>query len=434
MTERSPLPGELLLTVVWEQIKQHELLAGVLGILVLLLALMVCHLVIKYILKRLLFRIFHGGDSWAATFAQDRKLTFWVLVLPYLLILYQAIDYFEMFTPRFSEIAHRVITAAWIWAGLLVLTQVCRIFNQLYSRKEIARSRPIKGYLQGIQLVAYLFGIMCTIAVLIDKSPLLLLSGLGALTAVLMLVFKDTILSLVAGIQLTTNDLIRVGDWIEMPQFNADGDVLEITLHNVKVQNWDRTITMIPAHKFLEHSFKNWRGMQESGGRRIKRSLFIDLDSIRFLNEADIEGFMGVSVLCDYLTKKRSELVEHHRVARLSDDAPKANRRRLTNVGTFRAYLSEYLKTHPAIHKGMTFMVRQLQPTPEGLPIEIYVFVNDVRWAVYEGVQADIFDHVLAIMPEFGLRVYQKPSGYDLRAMRMPQSRALPDGVTNHSL
>src|SRR5690606_21205203 len=285
-------------------------------------------------------------------------------------------------------------------------------FNEIYNSFEMARNRPIKGIIQIINLLLYAMALILIIAIILDRSPWFFLSGLGAMTAILLLVFRDTILSLVAGVQLTTNSLIRIGDWIEMPQFAADGDVVDIALHAVRVQNWDKTITVIPTHKFLEHSFKNWRGMQESGGRRIKRAIHIDINTIRFLTDEEIERFGRFALLREYIARKKQELEEHNR-QKVDDPSVAANVRRLTNVGTFRAYVTQYLRQHPGIRQDMTFLVRQLQPTGEGLPIEIYVFTNSTKWAVYEGIQADIFDHILAIVPEFGLRVYQTPSSND---------------------
>jgi len=233
--------------------------------------------------------------------------------------------------------------------------------------------------------------------------------------AIIMLIFRDTILSLVASVQLTSNDLIRVGDWIEMPQFGADGDVTDIALNTVSVLNWDKTITVIPTHKFLENSFKNWRNMY-GVGRQIKRSISINTSSIRFLTPAEIERFRRFALLTDYIDRKLEELVEFN--ARYPDDPELIiNQRRLTNIGTFRAYVDAYLRNHPMINNDLTFLVRQLQPTAEGLPIQLYVYTTDTRWAVYEGVQADVFDHLMAIIPEFGLRVYQRPSGNDFEGL-----------------
>ncbi|AGH96088.1 mechanosensitive ion channel family protein [Pseudobdellovibrio exovorus] len=394
------------------------------GFLVLLALIFVVHFCIKIFVQKFVVHWFRDSKFYTIALLKDQKLLFWVSCLVYITIIYQGLSWMPHLPTTMVVVLERFGLASFILASLLVLTNLSRVVNEVYTQKPISRTRPIKSYLQGIQIVAYCFGFISIIAVFMNKSPLLILSGLGALTAIIMLVFRDSILSLVAGVQLTTNDLIRVGDWIEMPQFNADGDVREITLHTVKVQNWDKTLTIIPAHKFLENSFKNWRGMQESGGRRIKRSLYIDVQSIRFLTSEDIEKFSSYRLLRPYLEQKNKELQDYNE--QLPPDVQKGslNRRRLTNVGTFRAYLDAYLKNHPQIHQDMTFLVRQLQPGPEGLPIELYVFTRDTRWAIYEGIQADIFDHILSILPEFGLRFFQNPTGYDFMSMG-PRSKEL---------
>jgi miniconductance mechanosensitive channel len=256
------------------------------------------------------------------------------------------------------------------------------------------------------------------IAAVLNRSPLLLLSGFGAMTAILLLVFRDTILSLVASVQLTAQDMVRVGDWIEMPQFGADGDVVDVQLHTVKVQNWDKTITTIPTHRLISDSFKNWRGMSQAGGRRIKRALFLDVSSIRFQTKEEIDRFRRFALLEEYIDQKEKELATYNEGLPRKVDA-NVNQRRLTNVGTFRTYVFNYLKHHPRIRQDMTLLVRQLAPGPEGLPLEIYCFTDTTAWAVYEDIQSDIFDHFLAIVPEFGLRIYQKPSGADVAALRV---------------
>src|SRR5690606_14378628 len=268
-----------------------------------------------------------------------------------------------------------------------------------------------------VQIVIYAIATILVIATLIDRSPLILLSGLGAMAAVLMLIFQDSLLSLVASVQISSSDIIRVGDWVEMPALNADGDVIDIALHTVKVQNWDKTITSIPTKRFISDSFKNWRGMQESGGRRIKRSLYLDQQSVHFLNNEERQRLYRFNLLEDYLVKKRQEIDEWNTKLEEAGKEP-VNTRRVTNLGTFRAYVQHYLQRHPGIHQDMTLMVRQLAPTAEGLPLEIYCFTNTVAWAQYEGIQADIFDHLLAILPEFGLRVFQAPGGADFREWR----------------
>ena len=289
------------------------------------------------------------------------------------------------------------------------------LVNEAYQRRPDAGSRPIKGYVQVVKILVYAGAAILIAAALMEQSPLLLLSGLGAMAAVLMLVFKDTILSLVASVQLTSNDMLRVGDWIEMPQLNADGDVIDIALHTIKVQNWDKTITTIPTHRLIAESFKNWRGMAESGGRRIKRALLLDQNCIRFLSTGERRELGRIALIRDYLDRKQDELGEWN--ARLGDAGREpANARRVTNIGTFRAYVVAYLRARTDIADGMTLMVRQLAPTPQGLPLEIYCFTGTTAWSDYEDIQSDIFDHLLAILPAFHLRPFQEPSGRDLQA------------------
>ena len=303
------------------------------------------------------------------------------------------------------------ISAAFDWAELL------------YSRRPEAGSRPIKGYLQVGKIAVFSAAAILIVAVLIDRSPLLLLSGLGAMAAVLMLVFKDTILSLVASVQLTSNDMLRIGDWIEMPDLHADGDVIDIALHTVKVQNWDKTVTTIPTHRLISEPFRNWRAMFESGGRRIKRSLKIDQNSIRFLEPEEVDGLRRFSLLSDYLAQKEAELVEWN-AAQPDRSRDEVNARRITNIGTFRAYMSAYLHARDDISKDMFLLVRQLEPSDAGLPLEIYGFTANTAWAAYEGIQGDIFDHLIAILPEFGLRLFQKPTGLDLTMGWRPATAA----------
>ncbi|QLH16487.1 mechanosensitive ion channel [Paracoccus pantotrophus] len=257
---------------------------------------------------------------------------------------------------------------------------------------------------------------------LLQGGPLF--RGQATMAAVLILVFQDTLLSLVAGIQISSTDMVRVGDWIEMPALNADGDVIELALHTVRVQNWDKTITTIPIRKLVTESFKNWRGMQEAGGRRIKRSIYLDQTSIRFLTPEEIEKLGRFRLLENYLQRKQEELKEWN--GKLGDKGSvTANTRRITNIGTFRAYVEAYVRAHPQIHQNMTILVRQLQPGPEGLPLEIYCFTKTIAWNDYEAIQSDIFDHLFALLPEFGLSVFQNPSGADFKAWQVERP-ALP--------
>ncbi len=305
----------------------------------------------------------------------------------------------------------------------LALGAILEIVNVMYMRRRNSYLKPIKGYIQIVKIIIYAIASILIVATLIDRSPLILLSGLGAMAAVLMLIFQDTLLSLVASVQISSGDMIRVGDWIEMPQLNADGDVIDIALHTVKIQNFDKTVTTIPTKRFISDSFKNWRGMQESGGRRIKRSLFIDQQSIHFLSQEELEHLKRFNLMKGYFTDKISELNRWNKAHVESSTGDTIDSRKLTNIGSFRAYIEFYLRNNPGIHQhGMTLMVRQLSPTPEGLPLEIYCFTTSTAWTVFEGIQSDIFDHLLAIAPEFNLRVYQAPSGHDMRALISPSA------------
>lgn len=324
-----------------------------------------------------------------------------------------------------SIFLQRFVSACMVLVGALTIDAFLSAAHALYARTESGTGRPIKSYVQLAKVFVYVVAGVFIVARLAGQSPWFFVSGLGAMMAIVLLIFRDTLLSLVASVQLTNNDLIRVGDWIEMPQFGADGDVVDIALHTVKVQNWDRTITVIPTHKFLDHSFRNWRGMFEGGGRRIKRAMCIDMSTIRFLTPEEIARFGRFVLLREYIAGKLKEL-ETHNAAYAGDADAIVNSRRLTNVGTLRAYIIAYLRNHPQIHQNLTFLVRQLAPTPEGLPIEIYVFTKDTRWAFYEGIQADVFDHILSMVPEFGLRVYQRPSGSLFGAAAVEEGVAVP--------
>lgn len=310
-----------------------------------------------------------------------------------------------------------VVTHLWILLyALLSLFSLLDTLREILSHSQQGRALPLGGMFQGIKLLGSSVALILVIALLIGRSPLLLFSGLGAMTAVLLLIFKDPLMGLVAGIQLSANKMLAVDDWLEMPKYGADGDVIDISLTTVKVRNWDKTVTTIPAYALISDSFKNWRGMTESGGRRIKRSVFIDATSVHFLTEDDIARLRKAQLLSDYIEQKLQDITADNR-ARSVDPSSPVNGRRLTNLGTFRAYLMAYLKANHNIHKTLTQMVRQLDSGPNGIPLEIYAFSSDIRWAFYEGIQADIFDHIFAVLPEFGLRVYQNPTGHDMRQL-----------------
>lgn len=300
-----------------------------------------------------------------------------------------------------------------IFSFLLFVNSFLKAAYTVYGEKESMRDRPLKGLLQTLQVSLWSIGLIVVVAELLGKSPLSLLAGLGASAAVLMLVFKDSIMGFVSGVQLSANDMLKVGDWIAMPKYGADGTVIEVTLNTVKVRNWDNTITTIPPYLLVSDSFQNWRGMRESGGRRVKRSINIDMTSVRFCTPQMLEKYRKIDLLKDYIDQTEAEVRAYNEQNGI-DNAVLVNGRRQTNLGVFRAYLTAYLKSLPVVNTDLNCMVRHLQPTDHGLPVELYFFSTIKDWIPYEGVQADVFDHVLAIIPEFDLRVFQSPSGADL--------------------
>jgi len=319
--------------------------------------------------------------------------------------------------PQIEGAAGRVLNLYLIVVVIMVVDALINVLHSIYQTLKVAQDIPLTGFAQVLKIALYFVGIILIISVVFNQTPVFLFSGLGAMTAVLMLVFKDPILGFVAGIQLISNRMLRQGDWLEMPKYGADGDVMEINLTTVKVRNFDKTITTIPTYALISDSFKNWRGMQESGGRRIKRAINIDMGSIQFCTPEMVERFSRIRYIADYMKRKNEEIDRYNAGLGEQAQAP-ANSRRLTNIGTFRAYVVAYLRNHPMVNQEMTFLVRQLAPTEHGLPLEIYVFCKDKVWANYEAIQSDIFDHLLAIAPEFDLRVFQYPTGGDLAFMR----------------
>jgi len=336
-------------------------------------------------------------------------------IVPALIIFYTA-DFIFSNYPTFIEILKAAMNIYIVVIFLLVIDSLINALHEIYHTLPVSMNRPIKGYVQVVKIFFYFIAIILILSILLGQSPKGLLAGLGALAAVLLLVFKDTILGFVASIQLSANKMVAPGDWIEMPDHNADGTVLEISLNTVKVQNWDKTIITIPTYSLVSESFSNWRGMEESGGRRIKRSINIDMKSVSFCDENMLKKFNKIHLLKDYIAEKKKEIELYNKKNEI-DDSVLVNGRRMTNLGTFRRYMEEYLKNHPKIHQNMTFLVRHLQPTEKGIPIEIYVFSNDQKWANYEAIQADIFDHILAVIPEFGLKVFQNPTGDDFQKL-----------------
>ncbi|WP_321479229.1 mechanosensitive ion channel domain-containing protein [uncultured Bacteroides sp.] len=319
--------------------------------------------------------------------------------------------------PATTDFLQRLCLIYIVATLLRFVSQLFAAMYCVYSDKEQFRDRPLKGLLQTAQVVLFFVGGISIVSILINQSPVVLLTGLGASAAVLMLVFKDSIMGFVSGIQLSANNMLRVGDWIVMPKYGADGTVIEVTLNTVKVRNWDNTITTIPPYALVSDSFQNWRGMEESGGRRIKRSINIDMNSVKFCTEEMLKKYRKIQLLKNYVEETEQQLHEYNENQGI-DSSVVVNGRRQTNLGVFRAYLNSYLNNLPVVNKNMTCMVRHLQPTEQGIPIELYFFSSVKAWVAYEGIQADIFDHVLAIIPEFELRVFQNPTGNDFRELK----------------
>ena len=310
------------------------------------------------------------------------------------------------------DLINRLYNASFIIISTRLTISLVEILNSIYSSSKFSGQVNIRSYVQVLKLFVYLLAAILVVSIFLNQSPLYLLSSIGALTAVIMLIFKDTILSFVSSIQITSNDLFRLGDWVEAPQFGADGDVIDIALHTIKIQNWDKTISIIPTHKLVDSSFKNWRGMTNSGGRRIKRALNIDLNSVKFCDSNMVKKFLKISLLKDYLEAKINEINQYNNQQKISDSL--INGRSLTNLGIFRIYIQKYLNKNTNINKDLTFLVRQLAPNKYGIPIEIYVFSSDTNWIKYEQIQADIFDHLIASIKEFDLNLFQNPTGQDL--------------------
>ena len=382
--------------------------------IVLVAAATLAYLIVRFLAVPLIQRgIERTPSQWDNLIAKRGVLNLAALLAP-AIVVYVGVAHY----PEFLGLGRRTILALMFLILTLLIGRLLYAVLDIYNLYPISKERPIKGYIQLAKLVVYLLGSIVVICILLDRSPWGILGGLGAVTAVLLLVFRDTILSFIASVQLVSNDLIRKGDWLEMSQFGADGEVIDMALHTIKVRNWDNTYVTIPTYKIMENSFKNWRGMSDSGGRRIKRSLLIDQTSVRFCDDEMITRFSKFKRLTPYLELKKSELAEANAGLGVSDlEKLPLNRRALTNLGTFRAYCQAYIEGNSNFRKDMTLMVRQLSPTPEGLPLEIYIFSKDINWVNYEGIQADLFDHLLAVLPFFGLKVFQNPTGADFQML-----------------
>ncbi len=404
------------LTATLEWLEQHSHLYTLVSALLLLVAAWLANYLVRRILVRGIYRALRASVLGEDQALMDSRVIARLANIVPAFIVYAGVGLVPDLPEAVVQVVRNVCSAIIVLVLALAIGGSLNLVNALYARREDAHRRPVKGYVQVVQIVVYLLAAILMVAALIDRSPLILLSGLGAMAAVLILIFQDTLLSLVASVQISSNDIVRVGDWVEMPQLNADGDVIDIALHTVKIQNFDKTITTVPTKRFISDPFKNWRGMREAGGRRIKRSLLLDQHSLHFLSEAEVQSLRRFRLLGEYLERKEAEIREWNRELEEQGRDP-VNSRRITNIGTFRAYVERYLRAHQGVHQDMALLVRQLAPTSDGLPLEVYCFTNTVVWADYEGIQSDIFDHLLAILPEFGLRVFQHPSGADMREM-----------------
>lgn len=394
-----------------------------------LLIMALTSLIVHWVLHRVVFNVVSANTKnsqqvWAQALYRRKLFTRLALTLQGIIIYAQARLWLDSDAGGLPVI--EVITHLWILLfGLLSFFSLLDTLEDISAVTESGRRMPLKGLFQGIKLTGAILTLIFSIALLIGKSPLILFSGLGAMTAILLLIFKDPILGLVAGIQLSANKMLTLGDWLEMPKYGADGEVTDINLTTVKIRNWDKTITTVPTYALISDSFKNWRGMSESGGRRIKRAIHIDATSVHFLTDQDLARLRKAKLLSDYIEQKLIEIAEYNRAHNIDTSSP-TNGRRLTNLGTFRAYLTAYLKASQHIHLTMTHMVRQLDSGAEGIPVEIYAFANTTEWLAYENIQADIFDHIFAVLTEFDLRIYQSPTGYDMQQMgKTLQSDAL---------
>ena len=394
---------------------------GIILVLIIILSFIANYLAKRFILRGLTSIVNRTKTQWDDAILHKRVFNRLAHLAP-AIVIYLAISIpLEGYDLAISLISG----AALIYMIVMAILAIDALLNALldiYNTYEISNRIPIKGFIQVFKIIIYFICFIFIVSIILNKTPIILFSGLGALTAVLMFIFKDPILGFVAGIQLSANQMVAKGDWISMPKYGADGDLVEIALTTVKVQNWDKTITTIPTNALITESFKNWRGMSESGGRRIKRSINIDINTIQFCTEEMLDRFKEIQYISDYIEKTKKETQVYNEQLNV-DESNLANGRRMTNIGTFRAYVEAYLANQPMINKEMTFLVRQLAPTEHGLPIEIYVFSKVQEWGAYESIQANIFDHILAVVPEFDLRVFQDPSGRDFNKLTNNRDR-----------
>jgi len=395
-----------------------EVFAPALRLFVLLAVLGIIAAISFWVTRRVVVRALYGffrrtSATWDDLLVEFRVFDSLAHVVPALLIrifapiIFKDFDYLLPWVVRLTDVYL-------VFVSMRIVVSFSRVIEFSMAKSSLFANKPIASYFQLIRIILYITMGILILSLLLGKSPLYFLSAFGAMTAIIMLIFKDTILGLVASVQISSNDMVRVGDWVEMPKFNADGDVIAINLNTVKVRNWDKTVTTIPTYYFITDSFKNWRGMRESGGRRIKRAVYIDVQSVKFVDPETRERYKKYYLLHDYIEMRQAE-IEKFNAAHNFDTSILINGRRMTNLGVFRRYVEAYLRRHPFIHQDMTLLVRQLPMEDRGIPIEVYCFTKTVVWAEYETIQADIFDHLLAAISFFDLRLYQQPSGHDIK-------------------
>lgn len=395
----------------------NELTAGIVYyILITIVLLLICcifNFIINSVVIKLIAKFIRNNKhKWDDVLLETKLFKRIALIVPGVLI-YS----FAPFYNEFQGIIQRLAVIYILIVVSLALKSLLDALDIIYRQNPVSKERPIKGLLQIIEIAVYVLVGIAVVSIILDKNPIYLISGIGAATAVVSFIFKDLIVGFVSGIQLTWNDMLRIGDWVEMPKYGVDGDVLEISLYSVKIQNWDKTISTIPTSVFVNDSFKNWRGMRDYGGRRVKRSFFMDMTTVKICSEEMIERFRKIEFLTDYIEEKTREIDNYNIENNINKDLL-INGRRLTNLGVFRIYLTNYIKNRVNTLPGSTTMVRQLAPGENGIPIELYLFVADIQWVNYESIQADIFDHILAVVEIFELRVFQNPTGYDIKQLK----------------
>lgn len=390
--------------------RNTEFMAFVITVIAVVVISFMLRMIIKFVLVKVFSRIMSRPSLVWDDMLNKNKLIHRAANLIIPVILYTVVNTI----PDKYNYLNNIAGIISVFVLMLLIDSIISSVDEIYRRHEISKIRPIRGFLQVLKVALYIICSVIALSYLIGKSPMVLLGSIGAMTAVTSLIFKDAILGFMAGIQLTANDMIRIGDWIELPGYLADGTVVDISLTTVKVQNFNKTITSIPAYTLVSEAFINWRGMEASGGRRIKRAVHLDAADVQLCNDEMIERFKKIEMLKEYMVSKQEE-IRRYNEENVIDLEEEVNGRRISNIGTFRAYITAYIKHHPGIHKDMVIMVRQLAPDDKGIPLEIYAFTNTTMWAEYESIQSDIFDHLYSVVSEFGLHIYQRPSGNDIR-------------------